>query len=380
MKRDLFSEEHRIFQDSFRAFVQKEIVPYHQQWEEDGIVPRDLWEKAGRQGYLLPNAPEEYGGSGADDFLFSVIVAEELGRAAASGVGFVLQNNIFAPYIMRYANQEQKQRWLPKLISGESIGAIAMTEPSTGSDLAAVQTSAIRHGDHYLVNGAKTFITNGIHSDLVIVVAKTEPSQKHRGMSLVMVERGMEGFERGRNLKKMGMKAQDTAELFFSDVKVPVENLLGEEGQGFEYLRRNLAEERLIVAVGCVATAESALDWTLDYCKKRTAFGKAIGSFQNSRFKLAEMKTEISIGRVFVDQCIQDHRNGNLTSETAAMAKWWCSDLLVRVTYQGTQLHGGYGYMLEYPITRAFADARINPVFAGSNEIMKEIIGRSMGV
>ena len=382
MRRTLLTEEHKLFRDSFRHFVEKEMVPYIEQWEKDGIVSRDLWLKAGEQGFLGISVPEAYGGAGIDDFTYNSIMAEEFTRAnvTSAGAGFGLHNDVVLPYFLNYASEEQKQRWLPGMCSGELITAIAMTEPDTGSDLAAVRTNAVRQGDFYLLNGQKTFITNGILSDVVIVVAKTQPELRHKGISLLVVERGMEGFNRGRNLQKVGLKAQDTAELSFEDVRVPVGNVLGEEGKGFYYLMRQLAGERLSVAVMAIAACEAALAITLDYCKQRTAFGQAIGSFQNSRFKLAEMQTESEIGRVFVDRCIEEFNDGALTAETAAMAKWWTTDLQKRVLDQCVQLHGGYGYMLEYPIARAYLDARVTSIYAGTNEIMKEIIGRSMGV
>ena len=382
MRRTLFTEEHEMFRDAFKHFVEKEIVPYNEQWEKDGIVSREMWLQAGQQGFLGLDVPEKYGGAGVNDFAYSSIIVEELARAGtvSAGTGISLHNDIVIPYFLEYANDEQKQRWLPGMCSGELITAIAMSEPNTGSDLAAVRTTALRQGDYYLLNGAKTFITNGILSDVVIVVAKTDPAKRHKGISLLVVERGMEGFTRGRKLEKMGYKAQDTAELFFENVKVPVANLLGEEGQGFYYLMRKLAKERLSVAIQAVAACEVALDITLQYCKERTAFGQPIGSFQNSRFKLAEMKTEIEVARVFVDRCIEELNAGMLTAETAAMAKWWTSDLQKRVLDQCVQLHGGYGYMLEYPIARAYLDARVQSIYAGTNEIMKEIIGRSLGV
>ncbi len=382
MNRTIFTEEHNMFRDSFRHFVEKEIVPYYEQWEKDGIVSREMWRKAGEQGFLGLNVPEEYGGAGVDDYIYSAIIHEETVRSGASsaGSGIGLHNDIVIPYFLAYANEEQKRRWLPGMCSGELITAIAMTEPDTGSDLAAVRTTAIHEGDTYLLNGQKTFITNGILSDVVIVVAKTNPAMRHKGISLLVVERGMKGFERGRNLVKMGMKAQDTAELIFDNVEVPDSNLLGEEGKGFYYLMHELARERLNVAVGAMAACEAMLEITLDYCKQRHAFGQAIGSFQNSRFRLAEMETEIEIGRVFVDRCIVDLNAGELTPETAAMAKWWTSDLQKRVADQCVQLHGGYGYMMEYPIARFYLDARVQSIYAGTNEIMKEIIGRSMGV
>ncbi|HEX9135233.1 MAG TPA: acyl-CoA dehydrogenase family protein [Ktedonobacteraceae bacterium] len=382
MRRTLFTEEHRLFRDAFRHFVEKEVAPYYEQWEKDGIVSREMWLKAGQQGFLGLSVPEEYGGAGVDDFSYSAIIAEETSRAGVASAGMVigLHNDIILPYFLAYANEEQKQRWLPGMCSGELITAIAMTEPDTGSDLAAIRTTAERRGDYYVLNGQKTFISNGIISDVVIVVAKTNPAMRHKGISLLVVERDMDGFKRGRKLEKVGLKAQDTAELSFEDVKVPVTNLLGEEGNGFYYLMRQLAKERLSVGITAVAACETALEITLEYCKERTAFGQPIGSFQNSRFKLAEMKTEIEIARVFVDRCIEELNEGELTPETAAMAKWWTSDLQKRVVDQCVQLHGGYGYMLEYTIARAYLDARVQSIYAGTNEIMKEIIGRSMGV
>ena len=382
MRRTIFTEEHMLFRDAFRHFVEKEMVPYNEQWEKDGEVSRELWLKAGQQGFLGMSVPEEYGGAGVDDFRYSAIIAEETVRAgvASAGQGMGLHNDITLPYFMAYANEEQKRRWLPGMCAGELITAIAMTEPNTGSDLAAVRSMAMRQGDHYLLNGQKTFITNGILSDVVIVVAKTNLEMRHKGISLLVVERGMEGFKRGRKLEKMGLKAQDTAELYFEDVEVPVANLLGEEGRGFYYLMRQLAQERLSVAVLAVAACETALEITLEYCKERTAFGQPIGSFQNSRFKLAEMKTETEIARVYVDHSIEELNAGELSPESAAMAKWWTSELQKRVVDSCVQLHGGYGYMLEYPIARMYLDARVQSIYAGTNEIMKEIIGRSMGV
>jgi alkylation response protein AidB-like acyl-CoA dehydrogenase len=382
MRRTLFTEEHRLFRDAFKHFLEKEVVPYYEQWEKDGIVSREMWSKAGQQGFLGLAVPEEYGGAGVDDFRYSAIMAEEAARAGVVSAGMVigLHNDIILPYFLAYTNEEQKQRWLPGMCSGELITAIAMTEPDTGSDLAAIRTTAERRGDYFVLNGQKTFISNGIISDVVIVVAKTDPALRHKGISLLVVERDMQGFKRGRKLDKVGLKAQDTAELSFEDVQVPVTNLLGEEGKGFSYLMRQLAQERLSVGVSAVAACETALEITLEYCKERTAFGQPIGSFQNSRFKLAEMKTEIEIARVFVDRCIEELNDGNLTPETAAMAKWWTSDLQKRVVDECVQLHGGYGYMLEYPIARAYLDARVQSIYAGTNEIMKEIIGRSMGI
>lgn len=379
MKREIFTEEHQMFRDAFRRFVEREIVPCHEQWEHEGIVSRDVWRKAGENGFLGMDVPEAYGGGGTQDFRYNTIIAEEIVRVGASGIGFGLHNDITLPYILAYGNDAQKARWLPKWATGERITAIAMTEPNTGSDLAGVRTTAIRDGDHYVVNGQKTFITNGINADDVITVVKTDPTQAHGGISLIVISREMEGFRRGRNLEKIGMKAQDTAELFFDNVRVPAENLLGEEGMGFIYLMQQLPQERLSIAISAVAAAEVALEWTINYCKERTAFGRPIGTFQNSRFKLAEMKTEITIARVFVDRCITELNAGNLTTEEASMAKWWTTELQKRVIDECLQLHGGYGYMLEYPIAKAYLDARVQTIYGGTNEIMKEIIGRGMG-
>jgi len=381
MKRPIFEEEHRIFRDSFRAFVKQEIVPFHAGWEEKGVVPRELWREAGKHGFLCMNVPEEYGGAGVEDFRYNTIIAEEMARAGATGPGFGLQSDIVAPYLLRYTNEEQKRRWLRGVVSGETITAIAMSEPNTGSDLAGIQTSAVRHGECFLLNGAKTFITNGLLNDLAVVVARTSREAKpHDAISLLVVERGMPGYERGRKLQKIGMHAQDTAELFFHNVQVPGANLLGEEGKGFRYLMQQLPQERLSIAVAAQAGAEAAFEWTLAYCKERKAFGKPIGTFQNSRFKLAEMKTKLEVTRVFVDRCVMEHNAGALTAEEAAMAKWWTTDLQKWVIDECVQLHGGYGYMLEYPIARAYCDMRAAPIYGGTNEIMKEIIGKGMGL
>jgi alkylation response protein AidB-like acyl-CoA dehydrogenase len=378
MERNIFDDDHRAFRDLVRTFVEREVEPHHEQWEADGQVSREVWLAAGKAGLLGTDVPEEFGGGGVDDFRYNAIVTEELARAGATGLGFPLQNDVVAPYLLRLATDEQKRRWLPGFCSGEIITAIAMTEPGTGSDLQSVQTTAVRDGSDFVVNGAKTFITNGIMADLVIVVARTDPDAGSRGFSLLVVERDMPGFERGRRLKKVGLKAQDTAELFFSDVRVPAENVLGELGQGFIYLMRNLPQERLSIAVGCAAGIERALEHTVAYTKQRHAFGKPIASFQNTRFELAEIATEAQIARVFTDRCIAEHVAGRLSVTDAAMAKWWTSDLLKRVVDRCVQLHGGYGYMLEYPIAKAFVDARVQSIFGGTNEIMKEIIGRDL--
>jgi alkylation response protein AidB-like acyl-CoA dehydrogenase len=379
LDRQIFDDEHKMFRDAFRRFVEREVVPYHDQWEKDGIVSRELWLKAGENGFLGMQVPEVYGGGGVDDFRYNAIITEELVRVGASGVGFSLHNDITIPYILHYATDATKERLLPRMVSGEYISAIAMTEPNTGSDLAGVRTTAIRQNGHYLVNGQKTFITNGILSDVVIAVVKTNPEEAHTGISLLVIERGMEGFERGRNLEKIGLKAQDTAELYFNNVHVPEENLLGQEGYGFYYLMTELPQERLSIAVGAMAACWGALNLTIDYCMERTAFGRPIGKFQNSRFKLAEMKTETQIGQVFLDRCIAELNDDNLSTEVASMAKWWCTELQKRLVDECVQLHGGYGYMLEYPIARAFLDTRVQTIYGGTTEIMKEIIGRAMG-
>ncbi len=381
MDRPIFTEEHDGFRELVARFVQDEIVPHHLDWEDEGIVPRELWKQAGAIGLLCTDVPEEYGGGGIRDFRYNSVVTEELSRVGASGVGFPLHNDVIVPYFLDHATEEQRQRWLPGMVTGELITAIAMTEPGTGSDLAAVSTTAVKQDDgSYLLNGTKTFITNGIHADLVIVVAKTDPDAGHQGVSLLVVERGMEGFSRGRKLDKIGLRAQDTAELVFDDVRVPPDNLLGEEGKGFVYLMQALPQERLSIAVGAVAGAAGALEETLRYCKEREAFGRPIGSFQNSRFMLAEMKTKVTIGQTFVDRCIERLNAGELTVDEAAMAKWWTTDMMGEVVDGCVQLHGGYGYMREYPIARAYGDARVARIYGGTNEIMKEIIGRTMGV
>ncbi|PJF29462.1 MAG: acyl-CoA dehydrogenase, partial [Phototrophicales bacterium] len=362
LKREIFEKDHQMFRDSFRKFVEREIVPHHEEWEKQKLVPREVWLKAGENGFLGFNVPEEYGGMGVHDFRYNAIITEELVRVGASGPGFSLHNDICIPYILHYGTEEQKKRFLPKMVTGEYITAIAMTEPNTGSDLAGVRTTAIRENGCFVVNGQKTFITNGINSDIVITVVKTKPEEKHSGISLLLIERGMEGFERGRNLDKMGMKAQDTAELYFSNVKVPAENLLGDEGAGFFYLMTELPQERMSIAIGAVAGAKAALEMTLQYVQERQAFGRPIGTFQNSRFKLAEMKTEIQIAEVFVDKCIMELNKGELTTEVASMAKWWTTELLKNVVDTCVQLHGGYGYMMEYPIAKAYLDARVQSI------------------
>jgi alkylation response protein AidB-like acyl-CoA dehydrogenase len=382
MERTLFDESHRMFRESVRQFIDKEVVPNIAAWEAAGVVDRTLFTAAGASGFLGMDVPEEYGGGGVDDFTYNLIISEEMASAGAggAGLGITLHNDVAMPYFRALTNDEQKQRWLPAICSGESITAVAMTEPGMGSDLASMGTTAIRDGDVYVVNGSKTFITNGINADLVVTAVKTDPSQRHRGMSLVVIERGMAGFERGRNLDKIGMHSQDTAELFFNDVRVPVANRLGAEGEGFLQLVTNLPRERLSIAIAGVAAARAALEWTVAYAKERTAFGQPIGSFQNSRFTLAEMATEVRLGEVFVDRCVEALNAGELTAEEAAMAKYWCSELQGRVIDAGVQLHGGYGFMTEYPIARAYVDARVTRIYGGATEIMKEIIGRGLGV
>jgi alkylation response protein AidB-like acyl-CoA dehydrogenase len=382
VERTLYNEDHEAFRESYRTWVEKEIVPHDDEWNEAEITPRSLFADAGSHGFLGFDIPEEYGGGGMPDFRFNAIVAEEIQRAGvgASGLGMTLHNDICVPYFLKYCTEEQKQRWLPGIASGELITAIGMTEPGIGSDLASMSTTAIRDGDYYIVNGSKTFITNGINADLVVLAVKTNPNERHKGMSLLIMERGLEGFERGRNLDKMGMKAQDTAELFFNDVHVPVDNLLGEEGQGFVMLVDNLPQERLSIAVAGVAAAKAALDWTLEYVQERKAFGQTIGSFQNTKFVLAEVATEIEVAQAYIDQSILALNAGTLTAEDAAMGKWWCTELQKRCIDRCLQLFGGYGYMSEYPISRAYKDARVTTIYGGTTEIMKEIIGKSLGL
>ena len=381
--RTLFNADHEAFRDGFRKFVEKEIAPHHEAWEEQGYVDRAVWTQAGHNGFLCMTLPETYGGSGADK-LYSVVQMEEIARTGFTGIGFGLHSEIVAPYILHYGTEEQKKKYLPLLASGEMIGAIAMSEPAAGSDLQGVKTTAIRQADgSYLLNGSKTFITNGWHADLVIVVAKTDPSAGAKGTSLLLVERGMPGFEKGKRLKKLGMKAQDTSELFFDNVKVPAENLLGGaamEGRGFICLMEQLPWERLQIAIGAVAAAQAAIDWTVQYTKDRKVFGQAVAAFQNTRYKLAELQTEVQVARVFVDKCCELVVDDQLDTATASMAKYWCSDLQCKVMDECLQLHGGYGYMWEYPITRAYADARVQRIYGGTNEIMKEVISRAMGL
>lgn len=381
MQRTIFDPDHRIFRESVEHFVATEIVPNHARWTADGKVDKAMFRAAGQQGLLGMAIPEQYGGGGIDDFRYNAVINEVVtsSGAAASGLCITLHNDICIPYFLSYGTQEQRDRWFPGLVSGNLMTALAMTEPGTGSDLAGIAASAVRDGDSYLVNGSKTFITNGINADLVIVVARTGPDP-HGGLTLFVVEDGMDGFRRGRNLDKLGMHAQDTSELFFDDVRVPAGNRLGPEGAGFTQLVANLPQERLSIAVGAVAAAEAALSITITYAQERTAFGRPIGRFQHNRFVLAELKTEVDLGRVFIDRLIEEHVAGRLTIEQAAEAKWWTTEMLLRVVDAGVQMHGGYGYMAEYPIAQAYVDARLQTIYGGTTEIMKEIIGRGLGL
>ena len=381
MERTVFEQEHDLFRDSVEHFMTTEILPHHETWERQGKVDKTMFRAAGAAGLLGMAIPDEYGGGGVDDFRYNAVISEVFAAsgAGASGACITLHNDICLPYFLQYADDEQRKRWLPGLASGDLMTAIAMTEPGTGSDLAGIVTTAQRDGGDYVINGSKTFISNGINADLVIVVARTA-EDPHGGLTLFIVKDGMEGFERGRNLDKIGFHAQDTAELFFNDVKVPASNRLGDEGMAFGQLIMNLPQERFSMAVGAVAGAEAAFTLTLAYAKERMAFGRPIGSFQHNRFVLAEMKTEIDLGRVFVDRLLEEHVAGRLTVEQAAEAKWWTTEMLRRVVDHGLQLHGGYGYMLEYPISRAFVDSRVQTIYGGTTEIMKEIIGRGLGV
>ncbi len=378
--REIFEPEHESFRQTVRSFIEREVTPHHARWEADGVVDRAVWTRAGELGLLCFDVPEEYGGAGVSDFRYNLVMAEELTRAGANGPGFLVHTDIIVPYITSLGTPEQKRRWLPGLVSGELVSAIAMTEPGAGSDLQGIATTAVDKGDHYVLNGSKTFISNGILADLVVVVAKTDPAAGHKGVSLLVVERGMQGFDRGRNLDKMGLKAQDTAELFFDGVVVPKDNLLGEEGSGFVSLMVNLPQERLSIAMIAAAACEQILELSLSYAKERRAFGKPIGSFQHNRFLLAEMATEAHIARVFVDDCVTKHNQGKLDASLASMAKWWTTELQNKLVNHAVQIHGGYGYMNEYPIARAYVDSRIQTIYGGTTEIQKEIIGRSLGL
>ncbi len=379
MDRNIFEEEHEMFRDAARNFISNEIGPHSDRWHEQGIVDREAYLKAGEQGMLLMWADEEYGGAGVSDFRYEQILIEENARYGDAGFFMTLHSRLVGPYIGELGTVEQKQRWLPKCVSGESILAVAITEPGAGSDVSGIRTKAEDKGDHFLLNGSKTFISNGILADLVVVVARTDPDNRY-GPSLFVVERGMQGFERGDNLKKMGMKSQDTAELFFNNVKIPKDNLLGELNRGFYQLMHFLAEERLLGACGYIANAEVAFDITMDYINERKAFGKTIADFQNTRFKMADIRMEIDVAQVFVDRCVTDHDKGTLSAADAAKAKLYTSELEARVTDACVQLHGGNGYMDEYPISRMYTNARISRIYAGSSEIMREIIARSIGL
>jgi alkylation response protein AidB-like acyl-CoA dehydrogenase len=380
--RTLFEDEHDAFRASFAAWVAAEVAPHYLDWERASCTPREMFSSAGHYGFLGMAIPDEHGGGGSADFRFNQIIAEEFATAGigGSGLGMTLHNDVVTPYFVEYCNPEQARRWLPGIASGELITAIAMTEPGTGSDLAGVATTAVPDGDEYVVNGSKTFITNGINADLVIVVAKTDPAQRHKGISLIVLERGMPGFERGRKLEKIGLHSQDTAELFFHDVRVPVANRLGDEGEGFAYLSHNLAQERLSIAISGVGAASAALLWTIDYVKQRTAFGQSIASFQNTKFVLAEVKTAVDVGQAYIDQCVVALNAGTLTAAEAAQAKLFATDLQKQSVDRCLQLFGGYGYMIEYPIARAYADARVTSIYGGTNEVMKMIIAKSIGL
>ncbi len=376
--RTIFSDEHRQFAESVDRFIEVEVAPHYERYEEQGYIDREVWLKAGESGYLCTSMPEEYGGAGADK-LYSVVLFEQPARRAVQNLlGMLLHSEIVAPYLLHYGSEFLKRKYLPRMATGELIGAIAMTEPAAGSDLQGIRTTAVRDGDHYVLNGSKTFITNGFHCDLVIVVAKADPGKGAKGTSLFVVDTTMAGFSKGRRLKKIGMKAQDTGELFFDNVRVPVDNLLGQENRGFAYLMTELPWERLQIAITAVAQMEAAIDWTSLYCRERRAFGKEIMQFQNTQFTLAEAMTEVQIARVFIDRCIDLHIKGELDATAASMAKYWCTDLQSKVLDACLQLHGGYGYMWEYPIARAWADSRVARIYGGSNEIMKELIARQL--
>jgi len=381
MERTIFKEEHLIFRDAFCKFLDQEVAPYQEEWDKEGIFPREIWLKAGEQGFLCPWLPEEYGGVGAD-YLYSVIMIEETGKYQVSGWGIGLHNDIVTPYLYSFGTEDQKKRWLPKCATGEMITAVAMTEPDCGSDLQAIRTSAVKDNGHYIINGQKTFITNGMSNDLVIVACMTDPKAepRSRGMSLIAVEEGNPGYTKLRKLEKIGLKGQDTAELLFEDCRVPVTNLIGEEGRGFKYLMEKLQPERLVVAVRCQAWAQAALDRTIKYCQERQAFGQPLSRFQNTRFKLVEMATKIEVAQSFVDRLIVDHMAGKDVVTETCMAKYWTTETLQQVVDQCLQFHGGYGYMMEYPIAKDYIDARVQTIVAGTTEIMKEVIGRRLGI
>ena len=377
LSRHIFTSEHGMLREAARKFFEREVAPHHRQWEKDGVAPRSVWKRAGEQGLLCVNMPEAYGGAGADR-LASAVLIEEQARLGLSGPGFSTHSDIVAPYILNYGTEEQKLKWLPAMARGDLIGAIVMTEPAAGSDLRAIRTTAVRDGDELVINGQKTFITNGQCADLLVMATKSGAAAGPKDLTLVVVDGERKGFSRGSNFQKIGMKAQDTCELFFDNVRIPAGNVLGREGQGFALLSKELAWERLQIAVGAVATCQAALGWTIDYTRERKAFGKAVAEFQNTRFRLAEVKTEIQIAQVFVDRCLAEVNEDRLDATTAAMAKYWCTELMGRVLDQCLQLHGGYGYIWDYPIARAFADARVHRIYGGSNEIMRELIARTL--
>ena len=381
MDRKHYESEHIAFGEAVRAFIDKEMVPNFLEWEQIGSAPRELFQVAGQNGFLGMAVPEEYGGGGVSDFRFNQAMNEQMAYAGVTGagLGLTLHNDTCLPYFLTYATDQQRRRWLPGIVSGELITAVAMTEPGAGSDLSGIRTSAVRDGGEYIVNGSKTFITNGINADLVITAVRTGPD-RHRGLSLLILERGMPGFERGRNLQKIGMHSQDTAELSFTDVRVPLANLLGKENEGFFQLVAKLPQERMSIAVAGVAEARAAFENTLRYVQERRAFGQPIGSFQHSRFVLAEIATEIDVTQTFIDRCVDDLNAGELSAPDAAKAKWWATELQSRVVDRCLQLHGGYGYMLEYPVARAFTDARVTRIYGGTTEIMKDVIGKSLGL
>lgn len=377
LKRTLYTEDHELFRQQCQKFFEREVLPHHEKWEEEGIVPKAIWQKAGTAGLLCPTIPEEYGGAGAD-FLYHAAMSEAQGRAGAFGPGFFVHSDICVPYIINHGSEEQKRRYLPGAASGDTIVAIAMTEPGTGSDLQGIQTSAVRDGDDWIINGSKTFISNGQLADVCIVVARTDPNAGSKGFTLFLVDADTPGYVKGRNLKKVGLKAQDTSELFFENVRVPSSAVLGEVGQGFAYLMRELAQERLSIAILAAAAAEGALQSTIEYVAERRAFNKAIGEFQHTRWTIADLATQVEVARQFVDQCCLAHQRKELDAATAAMAKLFASEVQGKVADAGVQLHGGYGYMWEYPIARAWADARIQRIYGGTSEIMKELIARKV--
>jgi alkylation response protein AidB-like acyl-CoA dehydrogenase len=380
MEQHLYEPVHAEFRELCRRFLAREAVPHHQEWERAGIVDREVWRRAGAAGLLGLDVPEKYGGAGQADFRFNAVLVEEIIAAGCTGLGFGLHNDVVAPYLTVLTTDEQKQRWLPAFCAGELVTAIAMSEPGAGSDLAGIRTTAVRDGETYLLNGQKTFITNGELADLVVVVATTDPAQGAHGLSLFAVERDTPGFTRGRRLEKVGLKANDTAELFFADCRVPATNLIGSENQGFYHLMANLPRERLSIAVAAVVAAEQVLALTLNYAREREAFGRPIGRFQHNRFLLAELDTEVTIARTFVNHCVAEYNAGRLTVVDAAKAKWWTTELQTRLADRCLQLHGGYGYMLEYPVARAWLDSRVQTIYGGTTEIMKEIIGRGLGL